>query len=145
MCRQFVDTLCFAEEFDPVENRETAIDREETVCTIAIEGSTVRLVTNHFEIFHSKTPGITVANDIGAVRPANHLTAQTAIEVVNALDLPVGRLLEHSHFGAFIRIITRLRGTILTICARLTDLMTLWMWLRIKRRVICISQNMIGI
>ena len=94
--------------------------------TVAVEGGAVRLIANHFDIFDAKTPGVTVADNIGTVRAANHLSAETAIKIVDTLDLAVSRLLHHTHFGAFIRVISRLRGTILTVGARLADLVAFW-------------------
>jgi len=73
--------------------------------TIAIERGAIGLIADHFDVFDAKTPGITVADNIGAVGPANHLSAETAVEIVNALYFAVSRLLEHSHFGAFIGVI----------------------------------------
>jgi len=95
--------------------------------TVAIEGGSVGLIADHFDVFHSKTAGITVANNVGAVGPANHFSAETAVEIVDALDLAVGRLLEHPHFGAFIRIIPRLRSAVLSIGSGLADLVALGM------------------
>jgi len=97
--------------------------------TIAVQRGADHRVAHDLNVLHAEARRVTVADDAVAVGAADHLSAQTTIEIVRAADVATRiRQLCHAHSGTLVGVVAGGGSAVLAVGAGLADLLPIRMW-----------------